>query len=221
MRNNKGITLISLVSTVLLVIILAAITALTSMDSYNQMKFETFKARMEELQRKTDEVSADYQKYIKDKTVAEASKNYKAYFASKYGESPIALADVTDTTKYSSLFTKESIDKDLHSGEVFTFESADVVKYLGLKGIESTVVIDFATRKVYSVEGQKDPDDNEKIYYTSSEWNGNQVITRADTAESSLTEANLAGTKANKTVGSTTMYEITLTISGRDLSKTT
>lgn len=189
MRSNKGITLISLISSLLLLLILAATTIATSMNAYNQMKFEGEKAELEEVQKLVDEIAADYQTYLNEQGIA---KEYIDYFRDRYNATDFSdkllsnhLTDVkTLSDKY--VVIQNSISNS--SKTAFYFTTDDLVKYFNLKGIGS-VVVDFSTRSVYSVEGIKDSDDKTKIYYTPSDWGANSVIQSANSENTAISIA--------------------------------
>jgi Tfp pilus assembly protein PilE len=215
MRKSKGVTLISVVTTVLILIILAAITAVTSMDAYNQMKFETFKEKLEEVQKKVNEISSDYGVYLKKNS----GGTYANYFASKFeGSYPQYFSQVYNNSKFDKVKEAKSIlANDVLSSTLFYFQESDVEKYLGLKGIED-IIVDFSTRTVYSVKGCKDPNDSNKIYYTLSDYKESTVVdstTSDSNVKSSLIDATLTATSTKKTSGTTTMYQIKLVVSNR------
>lgn len=170
MRSNKGITLVSLVASVLLVIILAATTIATSMNAYNQMKFEGAKAELEEMQKLVEEIASDYQIYKK----RDDSITYVEYFTQRYNNDTFntkLIATHETDTKISAIKGKINTA----SSETFYFTSDDLVKFFGLKGIED-VVADFSTRKVYSVDGIKDSNNKDTVYYAVSDWTGDKSI---------------------------------------------
>jgi Tfp pilus assembly protein PilE len=199
MSNSKGVTLISIVVTITVLIILASITAVASKDAYTQMKFEKFKAKLEEVQKKVDEISTDYGVYLKNTT--DTKPSYANYFISKFGTSPSIFSNVSndDFSNYIRSITP--------SDTTFYFHEDDVKKYLGLKGIDD-IIVDFSTRTVYSVKGCKDPDDEDKIYYTSSQYGKDQVVTTNNTS----TLNKVTATQSKAIIDGTTMYQITLDV---------
>lgn len=178
MKNNKGITLISLVSSILLLFILAATTVTTSMNAYKQMKFEGAKAELEEVQKLVDEIASDYQTYLSEK--GNTTLGYSDYFNDRYKESSSDGKTIFEAMKLKNNLEKlegglQSAYPDIgqDSEFAFYFTENDLTKYFGLKGIEE-VIVNFSTRKVYSVKGIKDSNDTTKVYYTPEDWGANQ-----------------------------------------------
>jgi Tfp pilus assembly protein PilE len=215
MRNQKGVTLISLIATIIVMIILAAITTVTSMNTYNEMKLESFKAELEEVQKKVNEIAADYEIYSK-KNGEETS--YSNYFSYKFnGSSPALLSEnSSNLTKARTNVLNVHNEIDDSSNTVFYFTEADIQKFLNLKGIDD-IIVDFSIRQVYSVEGCKDPENSSTIYYTPSDYGENTVIYEAEVS-SSL--SSLDATSTLKTVVDTKMAQITLTINRSTESNT-
>jgi Tfp pilus assembly protein PilE len=216
MRKSKGVTLISVVTTVLVLIILAAVTAVTSMDAYNQMRFETFKEKLEEVQKKVNEISSDYGVYLKKNS----GDTYANYFASKFnGSWPQYFSQVYTNSKFANVLASNSTlaNNASSSTTLFYFKESDVETFLGLKGIDD-IIVDFSTRTVYSVKGCKDPNDSSIIYYTPSDYDESTVVgstTSDSNVKSSLIDATLTATSTKKTSGTTTMYQIKLVVSNR------
>lgn len=211
MRNQNGVTLISLGVTIIILIVLASITVITSVQSYKEMRFQTFKSQLEEIQIKVDEICEDYKIFKKE---VGADTTYSEYFLAKFNSVP-TLFDKSDTTKVADLLTEhdEFID---HTGFVFYFNQDEVNKYLGLKGIDKEILVDFSTRYVYSVNGCKDPDsENGEIYYTAIDFDNNKVIiTNQDDMKSNLGVLDVTSTP--KQIGTTTMLQIDLTWTTND-----
>ena len=72
MRSSRGITMLSLIATILIMIIITSITIFTTIQSYDQMKFETFKAELQEIQRKKEIAKKALAAIEKDKSEPEA-----------------------------------------------------------------------------------------------------------------------------------------------------
>ncbi|MCI8309185.1 MAG: hypothetical protein HFJ45_03035 [Clostridia bacterium] len=218
MKNDKGVTLVFLVTTIIIMFIIAAVTGIASMRTYYDMQFETFKAKLEEVQKKVNEISEDYGLYTKTNN----SASYADYFKSKFsGSAPDLLknnlAKVTDVLNSNS-----TLNTNKESDFVLYFTENDVKKYLGLKGIDE-IIIDFSTREVYSVNGCKDPENRDIIYYCSRDYNENTNVSEyKDINNSTLSaeQTTLLTTKVKKVVGSTTMYQITLEVQNRPIDGT-
>lgn len=216
MKNNKGITLISLISSIILILILASVTIVASTNAYNQMKFEGAKSELEQMQKKVDEIATDYQTYLKEKSSV-TENEYTHFFADRYGNGSTDV-DVFDKMliKNHESEAKTIIDKYSLSSEnnqIFYFSKDDLNKYFDLKGIKD-VVVNFSTRKIYSVEGIKDPDDKTKIYYTSSEWGSDTSVEKTET-ESSKPTVVVDGEPTKNIMNDVTTYEVTLRVTGK------
>ena len=205
MGSNKGITLISLISSLVLMIILTSITIVTSVNGYNQMKFEGAKAEIEQIQKLVDEIATDYQTYLKEKDNT-TETGYVNYFKNRYNATDFDSKLLTSHLEEAkAVVEKYPALKNDTSQMMFYFTSDDIVKYFDLKGINS-VVVDFSTRTVYSVNGIKDPDDKTKIYYTPSEWGGKVTV---DYSPASSSNINVDVTQIAKSEDS---FDIELTV---------
>ncbi|MBR2289355.1 MAG: hypothetical protein IJ867_01730 [Clostridia bacterium] len=203
MKNNKGITLVSLVASVILIVILAATTIVTSMNAYNQMKFEGAKAELEEMQKLVEEIATDYASY----SAKTADSTYAKYFSAKYGvtaSNPLsggAFSSVKTDSKFKSLMASSEWTKnyvaDNEANYYFYFTADDLVKFFGLKGIDD-VVVDFAKRLAYSVEGIKDSNNDNKIYYCPTEWGAVKEKNTTKTATGSVSYASATSATVNK-----------------------
>lgn len=211
MESNKGITLISLVSSVILILILASVTVVTSMSSYNQMKFEGAKAEIEQVEKLVDEIASDYQTYLNEKE-GTSGLSYSTFFQARYNISSTDIsgkllsANQEKAQTIMGKYTEISIPSDT----MFYFSQDDLDKYFDLKGIND-VVIDFATRNVYSVEGIKDPDDKDHLYYVSTEWGSDTKVAHND---GTTTATVAAASSSNHTINGIKYADITLTITG-------
>jgi Tfp pilus assembly protein PilE len=214
MKKDDGITLISLVTTVILIIILASMTTVASMGSYKEIKLENFKAQLEEVQKKVNEISADYGLYKTDSSVIKkyagstSAPSYTTYFSDKFGGTPSKY--VATDTKFSNLKTACTSLAENDYTFYFSEDSGDIEKYLGLTGISTDIVIDFSTRTVYSVTGCADPEDSSKLYYTASQYGADTVI---DSSNAGSNLSSFTGSKSEAAVGTTTMTTVTVLLS--------
>ena len=236
MKKNSGIVLASLVITIIIMLIIATITVYSTLESYNRMKYESFRVEMEEIQRKTDEICDDYKIYLKYRSTTDADTNYQSYFLNKYGNSPKKLSSFSNTEDVAVILENyfymndEDGKKGLHyhDGYVFYFEKQDIETYLDIKGMDDAILIDFATRKAYSVNGVKNPDfdykkpivsSNLKRFYTPSDWNESLIVEESDEKKSSLTldlqYPTLWYNVEYKKVGSTPMFDTKLKLINR------
>ena len=215
MKNDKGITLISLVSSIMLILILAAVTVVTSMSSYNQMKFEGAKSEIEQVEKLVDEIASDYQTYL-DEKVGGTENSYAEYFKYRYGNRTTDFSDKQLSSPANSEKAKTIMSKypelSTPGPNMFYFTQDDLNKYFDLKGIND-VVVDFSTRIVYSVEGIKDPDDKNHLYYTSSEWGGNTRVTHDETGKTVATISSVTQ-GSTYTISGVVYRNITVTLSG-------
>jgi len=117
MKSSKGITLTSLAITIVLTLILATIVIKTSIHSLKTMQLENFKSKIEEVQRKVDEISSSYDNYKK----VNVDASYKEYFESKFGSSPGFLKDNEGLAK-ELLETKENLNNNKESELIFYFK---------------------------------------------------------------------------------------------------
>lgn len=201
MKNQNGITMVMLVTIVIVLIILASITVVSSIQSYREMKFNTFKSTLKEIQGKVDEICEDYK--LQEGT-------YTEYFTKVYGSSP-SLIESVNTEKVNNIKTTYAEYISGHDGYVFYFNSEDIKKYLDLSGIEDEFVIDFSTRYVFSVNGCKNPDDTSEYYHFAIEYGANIIQEDKTSKKSSLNSVTAAGEV--KQVGNTYMLPVTLNVS--------
>lgn len=182
MKNNKGITLVSLIMALIIVSILTSITVATSMNAYNQMKFEGAKAELEEVQKKVDEIAADYLTYVEEVKGTMLGTMYEDYFEARYNDSSFSNKLLSAHKDEVEKLLANHLEIVTDSTAAFYFTSEDLVKYFDLKGIDP-VVVDFSYRSVYSVKGIRDPKNKQNIYYTASDWGANNQIYKSDSDE--------------------------------------
>ena len=180
MKNDNGITLISLIVSVIIVAILASLTIITGNNAYNQIKIQGAKSELEEVQRLVEEIASDYKTFLKEYE-DDNDNNYVKYFAERYG----ATGEKTFENKllkknldkvellYEQIHADENLQIDTDSNCVFYLTKEDLVKFFGLKGVDS-VVVDFSTVRAYSVKGIEDRNKGE-IYWTPSDWGAKSV----------------------------------------------
>lgn len=202
MRNNKGITLISLVTVVILMGILATVTISVSINSYNNIKYESAVAELEELQGIVDEITSDYQVYLKE---SKATKTYVEYFEDRYGVSNFSSKLVSNNLEVVADLIVKYPSLNSVPDKTFYFTKADIKNYFGLKGIDD-VVIDFSKRVIYFIDGIEDPDNEEDVYFKSTEFGIKTVV--SENSVSNTTRNILA----NKIGNSGNYYDVELTI---------
>lgn len=208
MKNQKGVTMIMLIAIISILTILAGITITSSIRSYREIKFDTFSSIMDAVQAKADEIGSDYK--------AKGYTNYIMYFEDVYGSAPNLLENVS--SKKINYIKKKYEDELLveHSDYIFYFSPEDTAKYLELSGIgEDSFIIDFSTRYVYSVNGCNDPDGDNLVYHTATEYknglitdNGGIIETDEKDIKSSL--SGISVSSQHSKVGNTDIYAINL-----------
>lgn len=214
MRNQKGVTLISLITTVIIILMLAGITATSSISSFKSMKYQTFRSELEEIQ---DAVNEICEKYALLKQSDSTIDSYNGYFEKIYGENKgptligSALTDNSSVADIVGLYG--DLDKD--STATFYFTQDDIKKFLGLEvTLDKGIIVDFSTRKVYSIDGCEDPTTKTK-YYTLSEVKGETNVSKDTTDASKSSTKGLTASDTNskklQSSGTTKLLKVTLT----------
>lgn len=161
MRNQEGITLITLIVTIIILMILTTITIYNSIDMYFQMHFENYIVQLEELQSAVDKMCEKY----KTDGYTSYSDPENGFFIKKYGKIPGTLALAENKQKAINIISKYFGNKsDFHDGFVFYFSSNEIEDYFNINGIDFDIVVDFSTRYVYSVDGEKESEDDDIVY---------------------------------------------------------
>lgn len=209
MRNQKGVTVVSLIVTIILLLMLASITVSTSLSSYKTMKYQTFKAELEEIQDAVNEIS---ESYSLEKEL-NSSISYSDYFTDKFGSSPQLVGESTTVDGVSNVVALYAA-LTTNSQYTYYFSEDDIKTYLGLEVTLDGVLVDFSTRYVYSVTGCEDPYDSDQIYYTLSEMDGETNIYENETSSASATSGLSASNDNSNTLytsGDTKLLKVTLT----------
>ena len=171
MGNQKGITMVSLVITIIIMLIIASITIVSSIKAYNMMRYETFQAELEEVQSAVNELCETYS--------IEKSLNsdlaYSTFFENKFGNVPKLVSESISENGVQELVSSYSA-LSVNSQYTYYFNTADIKTYLGLEVSLNSIIVDFSTRYVYSVEGCVNPSNDDVIYHTLSEMDGETNI---------------------------------------------
>lgn len=138
MHQNKGITIVSLSITVILLIILASVGVTASIDAFETAKVTAFVSKMNMIQAQVN--------------IEHLKKTNGNEAVASYGQN-IPLSEME---KVNTVLNGESSDGFKY------FNKADLKNYLNLDGIDEVVIINFDTRKIYSLTGVKYEDE---MYY--------------------------------------------------------
>ena len=207
MRNNRGVTIVALAATIIILIILASMTIITSMDAYNQMQYESFKAELEELQKAVDVIAEEYKMASQLNTYS----GYGDFFSDRYNKNISKLDASSIALSYKTLFGK--YESELSGGETYLFTPADIKEVLNIKGIEEDFIINFSTRRVYSVTPHKDPNGENGLIFRlpDSDLTTNYVKPKD---QSALTNASLEYPVSAREyiIDGTKMYQVILRI---------
>lgn len=168
MKNTKGITLVSLVITIVVLLILSSIATYSGINVINSSKLTAFTTELKIMQ---TQVNAIYQKYKDNDTIEIDGTIY-------YGEAESNKQDTTNKTMLDigqelTGDIKEQADKiftldasEVVSSEGYQYWSKELIKQLGIEGIEQDFFVNLEKRSVVSYQGFKYEG---KMYYTLSQ----------------------------------------------------
>lgn len=142
MRKNKGITLITLVITVMIMAILAGTVVYNGRSAVDNSKKQQFVSDLEMIQAKVNTISAKMQ-----------NNETETQYYSLIGRT----IDDLDQARLATILERnpKNGDKYTTSADGFKcFGTADLEK-IGVNGIKQDILINFATREVYSYSGMK------------------------------------------------------------------
>ncbi len=160
MKNTKGVTLIALIITIMILAILSTVAIYSGKDIIQLSQLTKFTAEMEILQ---TQVNSIYDQYINNQTITIEDTSYK-------GEQILDIEDgVTTeiTSKKNQIF--QELGKDSNSGvytdeiDQYKYWSNNLIKQLGIEGIEGSYFVNIKRRSIVSYEGLKY---DGKMYYT-------------------------------------------------------
>lgn len=155
MKNNKGITLISLSITIFILLLLSSTLIISTRGAYSVVKTQDFISKMKIIQARVDNIAEE------DNFVfpTELKMNSTNEFYSDFNNIINDLKD--DQNKTSWVSSPEEIS-DEEITNYYCFTPRDLNEKLGIKDVNSTVIINFATRNVIALKGVKI---DEKTYY--------------------------------------------------------
>lgn len=147
MHKNSGITLMTLVIAIIIISMISGITIVISLSAYDTARVSNFVARMNIIQ---ERVNVEYIKIKNGDTNIES-----------YGE------NIPDSEKERA---KIALNSDDFSNFRY-FNKNTLKRDLSVDNIDETVIINFETREVYSLEGIEYKN---KMYYTQYDLPGGQ-----------------------------------------------
>ncbi len=145
MKNSKGITLVSLVITIIVLLLLASIATYSGLNVIRSSKFTTFTTQLKIMQTK---VNALYQENSQKEYGVVISGDLQAQANKIFAE----LSKDTQT--------------GITSQEGYRYWDKNVIKELGIEGVEQDFFINLEKRSVISCQGFKEEG---KTYYTLSQ----------------------------------------------------
>lgn len=164
MKNERGITLVILIITVIIMMILVAAGISYGTTSIGEIRLQNFSYELEQIQGKVD---TTHEKMKTEKK----NPSYVTLNNKMIGNNITVSESAIDTLKK---VTKNKIDyrtittdnEDYYYNRVDTmyryFSKKDLEEFFDIKNANQDVIINFKTREVISVKGQKY---QEKTYY--------------------------------------------------------
>lgn len=170
MKNERGITLIILIITVIIMMILVAAGISYGTTSIGEIRLQNFSYELEQIQGKVD---ATHEKMKAENT----DPSYVSLNNKMMGRNidPLTDPEAVDILKKATIQkidykTAKKDDDKYYYNKVDTmyryFSKEDLDEFLDIKNAKQDVIINFKTREVVSVKGQKY---EEKTYYTLEE----------------------------------------------------
>ncbi len=138
MQENKGITLISLVITIVILLILASIVTYSGLNVISSSKLTTFTAELKIMQ---TQVNSIYEKDSKQQIGEEITGDIQ--------------------TQANSIFTEA--ESGIKTQEGYRYWSQDLIRELGIEGVEQDFFVNLEKRSVVSYRGLEYEG---KTYYT-------------------------------------------------------
>ncbi len=154
MKKIKGITLVALVITVTVLIILTSIVTYTGIDVIQSSKLATFTAEMKIMQ---TQVNAIYQKYLDGETIYINGTPYS-------GNDILNIGNIDLGGQAEIVFTETASGITDSSG--YKYWSKDLIKELGIEGVEQDYFVNVKKRSIVSCNGLKY---DEEVYYVLSQ----------------------------------------------------
>lgn len=162
MSNQKGITLVSLVMTIILIIIIAGIGTYTGVESYNNMKVQTFVAKMITIQEAVNKLCEKH-------TIDEINAMGENSTAAPTDATLVLTEVIADASNLKSWYgTTDNVSTNYR---YFSIENINTI--LGIKDFDTAIWINPSTRNVIAVEGVKFED---KMYYRQYDLSNGQAL---------------------------------------------
>ncbi len=157
MKNEKGITMISVVISILVLLLISSITITFNMEAYRMVKVQNFISQLKVIQAKVDDVAESKKEietlgFTKLSAIAQTKKEDYVFFQQILND-PI-FYNIDTTSSWTP-----NLDEDK---ENYYYFDSEMLKQLGLKNQELTVIINFKTRNVIAKQGVKQEG---KTYY--------------------------------------------------------
>ncbi len=178
MKNQKGITLITLILTVIIILLLASIGVYTGVEAYKTMKVQKFMAQMRVVQERINVICEDWKNWEKynDDTTADPN-NFNLYIEETLispGGQKARKANATSQPEFNEIISGDTTSltgADKTITNYYYFSSEDLESFLGLKGLDIEVIINFASRNFVEKTGVEalDTEGNIKRYYVLEE----------------------------------------------------
>ena len=178
MKNQKGITLITLILTVIIILLLASIGVYTGVEAYKTMKVQKFMAQMRVVQERINVICEDWKNWEKynDDTTADPN-NFNLYIEETLispGGQKARKANATSQPEFNEIISGGATSltgADKTITNYYYFSSEDLESFLGLKGLDIEVIINFASRNFVEKTGVEalDTEGNIKRYYVLEE----------------------------------------------------
>ena len=153
LKNEKGITLIALVITVIIMILLIAAGITYGSYSVSEVKLQNFAYELQQVQGKVEQI---YQKMLLEEDTKFISLNGKN-LGVNIGYSDDALDILKEIRGIDYRDVTLQTDKEFYPETGVSmyryFSKADLDKTLDIKNAQHSVIINFKTREVISVDG--------------------------------------------------------------------
>ena len=146
MKNRKGITLISLVITIIVLLILASIATYSGINVIRSSKFTAFTTELKIMQ---TQVNSIYQKYKDNDTINIDGTSYIGSDILEIGEE---LNEESTTKEQANKVFKQE-ESGIVSQDGYRYWSSDLIKELGIEGVEKDFFVNIEKRSIVSYEG--------------------------------------------------------------------
>ena len=144
-RSKSGITLITLAITIVVLLILASIATYSGMEVIKSSKLTVFTTELKMMQSKINEI---YQKY-KDNEVI--TINNECYYGENKEEGQKSILEIGTVVQDQSL--QLLIQQLKGDAEKYRVWDNNLIKQLGIEGVEGRFLINILERSIISCEG--------------------------------------------------------------------